>query len=145
MHKPHIHRIALLALTVAIFTLTLSFARWRAQAERGSWRNDAAATVNVPAAALFATITVNTTADENNVGAACSLREAIVAANTNAAFGGCTAGAAGLDTIQFNLGAGTPTINVLSALPTITEPVTINGNTGGSTRVELNGIGAGGD
>src|SRR5262249_16238221 len=49
--------------------------------------------------------------------------------------------------IDFNLGAGTPTINVgsttASPLPDITQPVTIDGNTGGSTRIELNGTSAG--
>ena len=97
------------------------------------------------ASVFFATITVTTTADENGTNpAACSLREAITAANTNAAFGGCSAGAAGLDTIGFNVGSGTPTINVsavLGALPTITEAATIDGATGGATRIELNGAG----
>ncbi len=55
-------------------------------------------------AASAATINVNTTKDEYNTsgsGNGCSLREAIQAANTNAAFGGCTAGAvAGTDLIK---------------------------------------------
>jgi len=51
--------------------------------------------------ARAATITVTTTADEYGAGAGCSLREAIRAANSNAAFGGCSAGAAGADTIMF--------------------------------------------
>ncbi len=136
-------RISLIA-TLVIITLTVSFAHWHAQAERGSWRNEAAVTTNVaPATVPFATITVNTTADDNVVNGNCTLREAIIAANTHMAVDACAAGVAGLDTIEFSLGAGTPTINVLSALPTINEPVTINGNTGGSTRVELNGTGAG--
>ncbi|MFN8526829.1 MAG: CSLREA domain-containing protein [Chloroflexota bacterium] len=43
--------------------------------------------------AQAATIQVTTSADENNTNlSACSLREALVAANTNAAFGGCPAG-----------------------------------------------------
>jgi CSLREA domain-containing protein len=42
--------------------------------------------------ASAATITVDTQADEWNTGAGCSLREAIGAANTDTAFGGCTAG-----------------------------------------------------
>ena len=47
----------------------------------------------VPASSASAsTITVTTTADEYDAGAACSLREASVAANTDAAFGGCAAG-----------------------------------------------------
>lgn len=93
-----------------------------------------------------ATITVNSLADgapANN--GQCTLREAIINANSNNQSGStdCTAGMAGADTIVFNVGTGTPTINVTSALPTITEPVTIQGNTGGATRVELNGAGAG--
>jgi len=92
---------------------------------------------------MFATITVTTTNDTVAVDSQCSLREAILAANSNTAVDSCTAGTAGLDTIQFSLGAGTPTINITSPLPTITEPVTINGNTGGATRVELNGSVAG--
>jgi len=51
----------------------------------------------VPAAAAAAprpgtTIVVNTTADEFGSGSDCSLREAIQAANTNSAYGGCPAG-----------------------------------------------------
>src|SRR5215203_6157766 len=53
---------------------------------------------------LAATITINTTADEFGTGGGCSLREAIQAANTDAAFGGCAAGAG---TDQINLPAGT--------------------------------------
>lgn len=51
-----------------------------------------------PIAAGAATINVNTVADEYGPGTACSLREAITAARTNAAFGGCSAGTGG-DTI----------------------------------------------
>jgi CSLREA domain-containing protein len=85
-----------------------------------------------------ATFTVNSTADTDDgaCNANCTLREAIKAANNTP----------GADTIQFALGAGTPTINVgstgLSDLPRITDAVTINGNTGGATRVELNGASA---
>lgn len=94
------------------------------------------------------TITVNSTADVIADDGQCSLREAIIAANTNAASGAtpgeCVAGTAGLDDIVFSLGAGTPTINVTGTqLPFIMEPVSIDGATGGSTRVELNGAGAG--
>lgn len=88
-----------------------------------------------------ATITINTTADTVAADGFCSLREAIQAANTNIAVNECPAGIAGLDNIQFNLGIGTPTINVMSALPVITDPVRIDGATGGATRVELNGAG----
>ncbi len=88
-------------------------------------------------------IIVNTTADTVAVDGFCSLREAIQAADTNAAVNECPSGTVGLTTIEFALGAGTPTINVTGAgLPAITEPLTINGNTGGATRVVLNGAGA---
>jgi CSLREA domain-containing protein len=60
-------------------------------------------------AAQAATIAVNTTADEYNTGTACSLREAIQAANDDAPFGGCSAGS-GADTIE--LPAGTYTLTI---------------------------------
>ena len=44
--------------------------------------------------ARAATIQVTTTADESGGGAACSLREAILSANGDAALGGCSAGSA---------------------------------------------------
>jgi len=84
-----------------------------------------------------ATFTVNSTADDDDsvcdAGPGdCTLREAINAANADAA----------ADTIEFNIGAGTPTINVSAGgLPAISQPVTINGNSGGATRIELNGTG----
>jgi CSLREA domain-containing protein len=57
-----------------------------------------------PPTASAATITVTTTQDEwNENDAACGLREAIQAANINAAFGGCPAGS-GPDTIQLATG-----------------------------------------
>lgn len=61
--------------------------------------------------AYAATIQVNTTDDEFGTGAGCSLREAIQAANTDAAFGGCEAGAAGSDTIVLTTGIYTLTID----------------------------------
>jgi CSLREA domain-containing protein len=57
--------------------------------------------------ATTASINVNTFSDEYNTGSDCSLREAITSANTNTAFGGCTAG----DGTEFiNLPAGTYTL-----------------------------------
>jgi len=85
------------------------------------------------------TLTVNSTADDASVNGNCTLREAIQAANTNLAVDACAAGSAGLDNIVFNVGAGTPSISVLTALPVITEAVLLDGATGGATRVELNG------
>lgn len=54
-------------------------------------------------AARAATITVNTTADENNNDGDCSLREAIIAANTDTAVDACPAGS-GADTISLPAG-----------------------------------------
>ena len=89
------------------------------------------------ALAPSSTFTVNSNLDTNDGtcdATNCTLREAINAANANA----------DADTIEFNLGSGTPSIAVgATGLPTITQPVTINGNTGGATRVELNGTGTG--
>ncbi len=59
----------------------------------------------------------------------CTLRGAIQEANA----------LAGTDTITFALGSGTPTISPASALPAITGVVSIQGNTGGATRVQIDG------
>ncbi|HEY6771865.1 MAG TPA: choice-of-anchor Q domain-containing protein [Solirubrobacterales bacterium] len=60
-------------------------------------------------AAPAAVIQPNIFSDESGAGAGCSLREAVLAANTDAAFGGCPAGA-GADTIP--LAAGTYTLSI---------------------------------
>jgi CSLREA domain-containing protein len=59
----------------------------------------------------------------------CTLRAAIQEANA----------LAGADTINFALGTGTPTIAPATTLPDVTGPLTIQGNTGGATRIEING------
>ncbi len=85
------------------------------------------------------TFTVDSLADDDDglCGAPpddCTLREAIHAANANS----------GHDTIEFNVGSGTPTIVVSAGgLPAITDGVSLRGNTGGATRVELDGSIAG--
>ena len=66
----------------------------------------------LPASAGAAEITVNTELDQNNTGAQCALREAITAAQTNAAYGGCPAGN-GSDAIL--LPAGTFAITIPSS------------------------------
>ncbi|HEX7313869.1 MAG TPA: carboxypeptidase regulatory-like domain-containing protein [Pyrinomonadaceae bacterium] len=89
------------------------------------------------------TLTVNTTDDGNDGScnaAHCSLREAILTSNS-------TPGQAEL--IDFNIGGGGAQTIVLAApLPSVTDPVTIDGTTQpGFTNaplVELNGAGAGG-
>ncbi len=81
-------------------------------------------------AASAKTITVTSTGDTIAVDGVVTLREAITAANTNAASGDAPAGDPGLDVINFNIpGGGVKTISPTSALPTITEPITIDGYT----------------
>src|SRR5262249_23597629 len=80
---------------------------------------------------LLATITVTGIGDTIANDGVVTLREAITAANTNAdPSGDTTAGDPGPDTITFNIpGTGVHTINLTSALPTITDPITIDGYT----------------
>jgi CSLREA domain-containing protein len=87
------------------------------------------------------TITVNTTDDELNTDGDCSLREAIQAANTNAAVDACTTGS-GADTITVPAGTYTLTIagagenaNATGDLD-ITDSVTINGAGAGTTTIQ---------
>lgn len=75
------------------------------------------------AAATAAEINVNTLTDEDTANADCSLREAIVAANTNAANKGCTAGS-GADTILFLVSGFIP---LTASLPNITESLSVIG------------------
>jgi CSLREA domain-containing protein len=96
--------------------------------------------VAVTAASPAATFTVNSNADtDDGVCNAinCTLREAINAANATA----------GTDAIRFSIGSGPRTIQPLSALPTIVEPVTIDGTTqpgfSGTPIIELDGSMAG--
>ena len=84
-----------------------------------------------------ATIIVNSTADPGDGvcdAVNCTLREAINRANTSP----------GVDSINFNIpGAGPHTIQPASALPSVTDPVIIDGTTQLVGRVELNGSNAG--
>jgi CSLREA domain-containing protein len=102
----------------------------------GARRSSASAPLTAAVTSLPCSIVVTTTADENGTNpGACSFREALTAVNNGAPFGGCPAG----NVIEFNIGTGTPTINVAgTGLPIIAKPVTILGRTGGATRVELN-------
>lgn len=72
-------------------------------------------------------ITVNSVADNVGDDGVCTLREAIIAANSDTASGGalgeCAAGS-GPDTIAFSV---TGTITLTSALPDITTSITFNG------------------
>ena len=88
-----------------------------------------------------ATITVNTLNDEDVANGNCSLREAITAANNNAAYRGCSGGS-GTDTITFSV---TGIINLSSQLPVIqsamnfvgpgASSLTIRRDTGGDYRL----------
>ncbi len=87
---------------------------------------------------------VETTSDaEFPADGLCSLRAAIIAANSGGFAGYCFAGSNEEDSIRFSLGAGVPVINVGANLPTITQGVSIIGNTGGATRVRIHGPGTG--
>jgi hypothetical protein len=103
-----------------------------------------------PAVALTApllTFTVDSTADTADF----SPGDGVCDTDDSAGDGPCTLRAAieetnnlgGADMIDFNIGTGTPTISPLSALPTITDSLTIDGSAGpgGSTRVEIDGTG----
>ena len=79
---------------------------------------------------LLSTIVVTGTGDTIANDGIVTLREAITAANTNAASGDAAAGDPGLDTIAFDIpGTGVKTITPASDLPTITEPIAIDGYT----------------
>ncbi|MBC8447965.1 MAG: right-handed parallel beta-helix repeat-containing protein [Chloroflexi bacterium] len=97
------------------------------------------------AASTDSVITVTTTADEFGSGAGCSLREAIQAANTDTAFGGCPAGS-GADTIT--LPAGTYTLTIAGATEDanatgdldILSDLTINGDDTDTTIIDAQGL-----
>ncbi len=79
-----------------------------------------------------ATITVTGTGDTIAVDGSVTLREAITSANNNADVNAdvVAVGVYGTDTIKFNIaGTGVRTIAPLAALPTITDPVIIDGYT----------------
>jgi CSLREA domain-containing protein len=93
----------------------------------------------VQARPLAATITVNTFADEYGTGSSCSLREAITAANTDAAFGGCPGGS-GADVIV--LGAGTYTLSIANAGGN-NEDANVTGDLDINSSLTIQGAGAG--
>ena len=72
-------------------------------------------------------IVVNTTLDNDQPDAFCSLREAIIASNTNTDYHGCTHAGPGADRIRFSLPTAPATINIVTKLPVITDTVDING------------------
>ncbi|MEO8431422.1 MAG: CSLREA domain-containing protein [Acidobacteriota bacterium] len=98
--------------------------------------------------ARAATITVNSTLDAAANDGQCTLREAIIAGNTNAASGGaageCAAGDAGSDTIAFNIpGAGVRTVTFATTPPAITEMLFINGFSQPGASANTNPLNAG--
>src|SRR4051812_28613256 len=98
-----------------------------------------ALSASLAAPLVAATFTVNSTADTDDGAcdaANCTLREAIQAANA----------APGADIIRFIIGTGVRTISPTATLPTITDPVTIDGTTqpgfAGSPIIEIEGSSA---
>ncbi len=71
-------------------------------------------------------IVVNTLADDNIVNGNCTLREAIIAANTNLPVDLCMPGGPGMDTITFDPSVS-GTIVLTSTLPSISHDLAING------------------
>ena len=98
--------------------------------------------LSLASSADAAGITVTTTADEFGTGAGCSLREAVQAANTNAAFGGCPAGS-GADTISVPAGTYVLTLTGIEDANTagdldVTSSMTLDGVGAGSTIIDGN-------
>lgn len=95
---------------------------------------------------LLATIIVTGVGDTIASDGVVTLREAITAANTNAASGDAPAGTAGLDTIAFNIpGGGVKSIVTATDLPEITEPVLIDGYTQPGSQPNTQGPGLSGN
>jgi hypothetical protein len=108
--------------------------------------------IAVPSIAYGATINVTTTSDQIAAGGGCSLREAVIAANTDAASGGCTAGN-GADTIVLPAGTYRLTIagneddmfNGQDNLPAVgdldvTAAATIQGAGASKTTIDANAL-----
>ncbi len=87
-----------------------------------------------------AVITVNTSADEHNSDGDCSLREAILAANTDTAVDACTPGS-NHDEIQFNLTTPAFITLTLGQLVVENDPLTLTGP--GSNQLAMSGSSGG--
>ena len=122
-----IHALYLISLTATGFALIQLFTLVLASDQRQAG----------PSAVKFAPAAVFTVTNINNGGPG-SLAQAILDANANP----------GADTITFSIGTGAQTINLTSALPSVSSPVTIDGTTqpgfSGAPIIELNGASAGG-
>ncbi len=122
------------ALFVVFFCIAfLGLASWWASSQRATGRANHSVALQPDKGGITtaaSTIVVNSTGDTANGGdGLCTLREAITAANNNAASGAvageCAAGSSsGSDTIDFSV---TGTINLTGALPDIPSDLTING------------------
>jgi len=88
-------------------------------------------------AAPAAVITVNTLADLDTDDAFCTLREAIIASNTQAAYHGCAAGG---DLTAINISV-TGTIGLSDPLPAFTSDVIITGPGSGMSDLVISGAG----
>ena len=98
----------------------------------------------IQGAAQGATLTVTGTGDTIAVDGIVTLREAITSANNNANVNAdvVAVGVYGTDTINFNIsGAGVKTIAPTSTLPSITDPLTIDGYTQPDTSVNTLAVG----
>ena len=82
-------------------------------------------TIQLPQPVYAAALGVDTLVDEDaDPGTGCSLREAMIAANTNADYGGCVgAGGYGDDTITFSV-SGTITLIIDAQLPPVEDATT---------------------
>lgn len=85
-------------------------------------------------------ITVTTTADTIADDGQCSLREAIIAANTNGAYGGCTSGG-GADTIVFGSAFSTP-VQISLTTAGANEDVALTGDLDILETLTISGTGA---
>src|SRR5689334_17231679 len=70
--------------------------------------------LNISAHAAIITVTTTTDAASSSNGQ-CTLREAVIAANTNAAVDGCTAGSPGADTINIPASGTAYTLTIAGA------------------------------
>jgi CSLREA domain-containing protein len=92
-----------------------------------------------PATEIVVTTAADNVADDGQ----CSLREAILAANSDSPVGGC-AGGSGVDTVHFAIpGAGPHTIQLQSPLPVISAPLVINGYSQGGAQENTSPAGEG--
>ena len=138
IHNKH-NRVLGFASAVALAAFVFLSPRWQLTSAKKALRfttNDFAANQPAPNKGVITsasgnTITVNSTSDvANGTDGLCTLREAIIAANNNAASGPttgeCVAGSSsGSDTIDLSGLSGT--ITLTDVLPTISSDVTING------------------